>query len=186
MANDPKSLWKEQPVTVTTYSPDDLRVQLVKQHRMLRTRNLIEYVAGAVVVVFFAVLGVLATDAMTRAGALLVIAGTAVVLWQLHRRASAAPVPAQGDLLAFQRLQLARQHAALRSVPVWYLGPFLPGIAVLCFARFTDLPPEEFWPAVFGTAWVVMTFAVVWLLNHLAARRLARQIEDLDRIGDPR
>jgi hypothetical protein len=186
MPNDPKSLWKDQPVTVAAYSPEDFRRRLDKQQKTLRMRNLVEYAAGVVVIAFFGFLAMGQADDLTRAGAVLVMLGTLVVLWQLHRRASAAPVPAVGDLVAFQRQQLVRQHAALKSVPLWYLAPFAPGMGLLIFARFRDIPANEIWAASLGTAWVVATFVGVWLLNHFAARKLARQIENLDRTGDPR
>jgi hypothetical protein len=184
MPNDPKSLWKEQAVTLATYSPDELRARLNRQQRTVRMRNLVEYVAGLLVIVFFAFLGIGEENELVRAGAILVVLGTAVVLWQLHRRASAAPVPAEGDLMAFQRQQLVRQHAALKSVPLWYLGPFAPGLGLLTFARFRDVTPADAAGPIFGVVWIVAVFAGVWLLNHVAARRLARQIETLDRIGD--
>lgn len=185
MPNDPKSLWKEQPVTVAAYSPDDLRLRLDKQQKSFRMRNLVEYAAGLLVIAFFGFLAMGQGDDLARAGAFLVILGTVVVLWQLHRRASAAPVPAEGDLIAFQRQQLVRQHTALKSVPLWYLAPFMPGMGLLIYARFRDIPADEVLGASLGTAWVVATFVAVWLLNHFAARKLARQIETLDRTGGP-
>ena len=184
--NDPKSLWQEQAVTVAAFTPEDLRARLVRQRRTLRLRNLVEYVAGAVVMAAFGVIAAIWDDVLVRAAAGLIMLGVVVSLWQLHRRASAAPVPAEGDLLAFHRQQLARQLAALRSVWLWYLGPLVPGMTLFVFARFRDLPPGQVWPPVLGTAWMVACFGAIWLINHLAARRLARQIEDLDRIGDPR
>ena len=185
MPNDLKALWQEQAVTVAAYSPDELRVRLVRQRRTLHLRNVIEYVAGVLVMAAFGFIAAVRDDVLVRAAAGLIVVGVVLALWQLHRRASAAPVPAEGDLMAFHRQQLTRQLAALRSVPLWYLGPLVPGMALFAYTRFRDLPPGEFWPAALGTAWIVANFGVIWLINHLAARKLARQLRDLDRIGDP-
>lgn len=184
--NDPKSLWKEQAVTVAVFTPEDLRARALKHARTVRLRNVIEYIAGVLVIGCFGAMAIVLPDLLERIASGLIIAGVVVALWQLHQRAAAAAVPAGGDLLAFQREQLSRQLAALKSVPVWYLGPLVPGMGLLLFARYLEARPSNAWPVLVAAAWVVACFGVVWLLNHLAARSLARQIEDLDRIGDPR
>lgn len=182
--NDPRALWKEQPVTVTTYSPDDLRARLGRQQRMFRVRNWIEYGAGVLVLAAFGGMAMTEASPISQAGCVMVMVATVFVLWELNRRASAPPPPAGGDLLAFQRAQLQRQHDALRSVPVWYLAPFLPGMVLLTLGRFHSAPTGAEPYLWLSVAIMTAVFAAVWLLNHFAARRLARQIETLDRMGD--
>lgn len=185
MANDPKDIWKDQTVSVTTYSPDDLRARLKKQQGMFRLRNLMEYIAGGFVMLGFGSYLFMPMNLTIKAGSVLLLLGTAHVMWQLHRRASAVPPPAQGDLAGFQREQLVRQHAALSTVWRWYLAPFVPGMLVLFVGQAQALPSGQW---VYGAASVGLTLAVfglVWLLNHHAARKIARQIEELDRSGDP-
>ena len=106
-------------------------------------------------------------------------------MWQLHRRASAAPPPAQGDLTGFQREQLVRQHDALRTVWRWYLAPFVPGMLVLFVGQAQALPFGQWAYGAVCVALMLTVFGLIWLLNHYAARKIARQIEELDRSGDP-
>ena len=185
MANDPKDLWKDQTVSVTTYSPDDLRSRLKKQQATFRLRNLVEYIAGGFVMLGFGSYLFLPMNLTVKAGSVLLILGTLYVMWQLHRRASAAPPPAQGDLTGFQREQLVRQHDALRTVWRWYLAPFVPGMLVLFVGQAQALPFGQWAYGAVCVALMLTVFGLIWLLNHYAARKIARQIEELDRSGDP-
>lgn len=190
MANDPKApwpkdLWKEQPVSVTTYSPDDLRVRLEKQQASLRLRNLVEYIAGGFVLLAFSTYLLLPLGPVIKAASVLLILGTLYVLWQLHRRASAAPPPAEGDLAGFQREQLVRQHEALKTVWRWYLAPFIPGMLLMFIGQAQVLPAGKWTYGVASVGLMLTVFGLVWLLNHHAARKIAQEIEELDRSGDP-
>jgi hypothetical protein len=185
MANDPKDIWKDQTVSVTTYSPDDLRARLKKQQGMFRLRNLVEYIAGGFVMLGFGSYLFMPMGLTIKAGSVLLLLGTAYVMWQLHRRASAAPAPTEGDLAGFQREQLVRQHAALSTVWRWYLAPFVPGMLVLFVGQAQVLPSGQWAYGAASVGLMVTVFGLIWLLNHQAARKLARQIEELDRSGDP-
>lgn len=185
MANDPKDLWKDQTVSVTTYSPDDLRARLKKQQGMFRLRNLVEYIAGGFVMLGFGSYLFLPMGLTIKAGSVLLLLGTAYVMWQLHRRASAAPAPTEGDLAGFQREQLVRQHAALSTVWRWYLAPFVPGMLVLFVGQARALPFGQWLYGIAAVGVMIAVFGLIWLLNHHAARKIARQIEELDRSGDP-
>ena len=76
MANDPKDLWKDQTVSVTTYSPDDLRSRLKKQQATFRLRNLVEYIAGGFVMLGFGSYLFLPMNLTVKAGSVLLILGT--------------------------------------------------------------------------------------------------------------
>jgi Flp pilus assembly protein TadB len=185
MANDPKNLWKDQPVSVTTYSPDDLRARLKKQQATFRLRNLLEYVAGLFVMVGFGANLLGDAGDLIKAGSGLLILGTVYVMWQLHRRASAPPAPTEGDLAGFQREQLVRQHEALSTVWRWYLAPFVPGMLILFVGQAQALPFGQWAYGAASVGLLGLVFGLIWLLNNHAARKLARQIEELDRTGDP-
>ena len=185
MANDPKSLWKDQPVTVSTYTTDNLRTRLRRQQGMYQLRNLVEYIAGGFVILGFGAYLLLPFSLLIKASCVVLIASTLYVMWQLHRRASVAPPPAEGDLTSFQRQQLVRQHDALSTVWKWYLLPFAPGMTLMLIGQAMVLPTGRWLFLAMGLGLVFAVFGVIGLLNHYAARRIARQIEDLDRSGAP-
>ena len=61
------------------------------------------------------------------------IAGALTVMFELHRRGSARTAPADLGLstcIDFHRKSLERQRDALRTVWIWYLLPFVPGLAI--------------------------------------------------------
>ena len=77
------------------------------------------------------------------------------------------------------------QRDALRSVGVWYLAPFLPGMALLLAGRWfqshatrRSLGADHLIIALTGLM-VIVVFVSVWLLNQRGARQLQRRIEDL-------
>jgi hypothetical protein len=109
---------------------------------------------------------------------------TLFIAWQMERRASnQALPPASGDQswLQFQRSQLARQRDALRSVWLWYVAPFVPGVVVFRWGVETELPLN----GPFARGWLAnLLIALVFLgiagLNRYAARKLQRRIDMLD------
>jgi hypothetical protein len=74
----------------------------------------------------------------------------------------------------------------LRTVWSWYLAPFVPGMVVfLAGVSFTEANPAPL-PArlgVFlaGVGLMAAVFAVIWLLNAVAAKKLDAQIAAMDR-----
>ncbi|MCW3837043.1 hypothetical protein ACFQ1E_13210 [Sphingomonas canadensis] len=167
---------------------DRVRAGADRFHRIIRRRNRVEYAACAFVILFFGLRGLTgAGDPVTRAGALLVVLGTLVVAWQLHRRAPAVAPPAAAALepvLVHQRAQLARQHAALLQVGRWYILPLVPGMALMMLAPaliggLGAMPPFQWVAIAISTA----IFGMVWRLNIRAARGLERAIADLDALA---
>ena len=151
-------LWQSQPGERLRLSPEDLQRRMSKFERTIARRNLLEYVAAAFVIAIFVYYAWMFPTLLLRLGCGLLIVGTLYVVYQLHRRASARPVPADFGLRScadFQRAELAkhavslaatagaalraeleRQREALRSVWSWYLMPFLPGMFVFLFGLY--------------------------------------------------
>ncbi len=81
--------------------------------------------------------------------------------------------------------ELDHQRDALRCVWSWYLGPMIPGLAVLVIggelARKPPGLPQHHWIA-FGVSVTIISlvFAGAGKLNQRAARRLQKRIEELD------
>ena len=189
--DDPlKAVWLSQPVELTHMTATNLTAASAGFERKVRRRNLIEYVAGAIVIPI-AGAGVLFGHFgwMMRAGWALAILGIAFILWQLHRRASPRRTPV-GDtpesLLDFQRAELVRQRDALRGVPVWYLLPLVPSFVVMGFGRwFQDhiprlTPAEDHARIIGGGVIIALLLVIVWLLNAWIAARLDRAIDKID------
>ncbi len=151
----------------------------------MRRRNLVEYIACIVVIAGFTPVLLHQGSWMMRAGAGLIMAATIFVAWQLHRRASAAPLPVSGEALVdFHRRELIRQREALQSIAVWYLGPFVPGMVMLLLGRWFQAHaphrPLGFDHLIIFLAGVIVAliWLGVWLLNQWGAERLQRRIDE--------
>ena len=187
MTIDPKSLWRDQSAAVTVLSPVELESRFRVQRAALQRRNRIEYGAGALVIVVFLAYAALLPGALVKAGSLLTALGAAVVLWQLHRRASVGRAPEDAPpeaLVASQMHELERQRDALRSVALWYLGPFLPGMTLFFVGIHRATPGASPLSLALPVGVVAGLFGLIWGANLLAARSLDRQIRDLASLGD--
>jgi hypothetical protein len=167
----------------------DIHARAAHFQTRIRTRNLIEYAAAALVVTVFAWIAWEIPQPVVRAGAALIALGAIYVSWRLHAMARAASTeemnagaPSWAD---FHRAELVRQRQALSTVWRWYLAPFIPG--VLVFVAGVAFAPEAgapFWAgaATFaaGAGFVAVLFAAVGWLNARAVRRLDAEIAALD------
>lgn len=188
-------LWQQNSGQPPHFTPEELRARTSRFERTIRRRNLREYIAAAFVLGVFLYYAWIFPTLLLRVGCGLLIAGTAYVISQLHRRASARPAPANMGLqncLGFQRSELARQRDALNAVWSWYLLPFLPGMAVFLLGLFqftknvTEAAGRPFHVAAalagFSIVVVCITavFILIGVLNYRAANRLQTQIDELD------
>jgi hypothetical protein len=178
--------WQDSAADAAAPSIEEVRTGADRFYRIIRRRNFIEYAACALVVAFFgfgALSGAI-RDSIAQAGALLVVAGTIFVAWQLHSRASAMTPPATDaalPILVHQRAQLVRQRDALAHVGLWYLLPFFPGLALMIFAPVLRHGLIAFGPGLAIAAAVnVVMFGGIWWLNRTGAWRLQKAIEEID------
>lgn len=194
-------LWQSQPGERLRLSPEDLQRRMSKFERTIARRNLLEYVAAAFVIAIFVYYAWMFPTLLLRLGCGLLIVGTLYVVYQLHRRASARPVPADFGLRScadFQRAELERQREALRSVWSWYLMPFLPGMFVFLFGlyefvrRIAQAAGRPFHAGIavgalgFVVLCVLAVFVGIWRLNQWAADKLQAQIDQLTALAqDP-
>jgi general stress protein CsbA len=170
--------------------PDACTARVTRFQRTITRRNAIEYAAGALVIALFgasAVAAFTADEGALALGPLLVVAGTLVLMTNLRRRGSNLERRPEDTCLTHLRRQFAHQSSALRSVPIWYIGPLMPGVLVLFGVVTFKVAQRAGWPvAVSGiagpAALVISIFAAVVALNLWGARRLDREIAELDRI----
>jgi hypothetical protein len=173
-------------------SVDEIRHQAGKFRKKIYWRNAREYVAALVVVVFFGFEFWRTSDALTRVGFGLMIAGMLYLIWHLHRKGSARSLPAEMGLasgLEFFRRELERQRDLVRSVWSWYLGPLIPSFVVLtvAFARTNPGHLRHIGRSLAAFDFVAaLAFVFVWRLNQRAARRLQSRIDELNALEGER
>ena len=167
----------------------DVHLHAQRFQSRIRNRNMIEYVAAGSVVAFFVWMIATVPEPIVQVGSGLIVLGALYVCWKLYqlgRAATRSEMDAGAQSwAAFHRGELVRQREALRTVWSWYLAPFVPGMVVfLAGVSFTEANPAPL-PArlgVFlaGLGLMAAVFAVIWLLNAVAAKKLDADIAALD------
>jgi len=184
-----KELWQSQPTEGVRMSIDQIRVSAGTFQHRIQWRNMREYVTAMLLVFFFSYEFWRAGDVLVRIGFGLIIAGIFYLIWHLLSKGSWRPLPEDAGLsscIEFQRRQLVQQRDLVSSVWRWYLGPLVPGMAMLLVAFYRANPGHLKNPAVVVVPEAIF-FAVVFVaiakLNARAARKLQRQIDELDEAG---
>jgi Flp pilus assembly protein TadB len=184
--NNTKQVWQNQPTEGVHMSVAEVQAKASTFHSTILWRNLREYAASALVVLFFGIRFAYTADPFVRLGMALIIAGTCYLAWQLHVRGSSRELPRDAGIsnfIDFQRSQLIRQRDMLTNLWSWYLGPLVPGLVIMIVAigRATAGRVPHIWPltALYLGIIFAVFFAIDWL-NKRAARRLQHQIDELD------
>jgi hypothetical protein len=185
-----KQAWQDSVCDAPLPALDAVRAGADRFYRLVQRRNRIEYVAASFVILCFTAYVFLLPSPVARIGAALVVLGTLVMVWQLHRRtAPSAPPAAEAalPLIVHQRAQLVRQRDALAKVGRWYLLPFLPGLALMVLAPAVERGPEALRSFSAGELMSIFILALVflgiWWLNRRAAARLQKAIDELDALA---
>lgn len=146
--------------------------------RLLR-RNLTEYLAAGLVVCVFAAYAVMFPPLLCKLGAVLVCLASLLVSGILAWRGHPRQTDMGEDCLAFYVAELRRQSRLLRWVWLWYIAPFLPGLALFFIGLAQGLPPS--YRIVIGPSIVVVAViftGIIWLNRHIA-RGLERTLQSL-------
>jgi hypothetical protein len=186
---DPKTLWKGQDMTPQAMTPEMLETRSRNLDHRIGQRNRWEYAAGLLVGIgtlltglFLLLSGPLSPpSAMVGVGMLLLSVGSVVSVLQLHRRTSGGTrMDGASSILESYRAELVRQRDALRSVFVWYILPYLPGI-VLIYSSVLLSPDGLNWRTLVPAA--ITAAFLVWVLhaNKRAADCIDDEIDELDR-----
>jgi hypothetical protein len=182
MRDDARGLWQGQPIGGKAPGLEEVRRGARAFERTIRRRNLREYVAAALVTIFFGWQAAAAAEPATRIGAILTVAGTAFIVFRLRRHGSAAAPAADLGLrpcLDFHRAELERQRDLLRSVWYWYLLPLVPGLLVMLAGRLLAQPQSIWRVGPYALVCAAIFFAIA-RLNSRAARELQREIDALE------
>ena len=188
-------IWRSQQVPGSAVTLADVHQRAHRFESQVRWRNRREHVAAVFVVVFFGVVFFATPSWMIKAGSALLIIATIFVSWWLHHHGTAKPstLNASVPLLEAHREELVRQRNLLRSVPAWYLAPFLPGLLLVLMGRYFQAPVpgrSAAWDhqiILMSGAVMALVFIIVWVLNAWGAERLQRRIDELEglRQGPP-
>ena len=179
MPDDLREIWQKQELEPMTITVDQVRQCAGTLRRRVARRNVLEYVAGGLAAASFLPM-LWRNHGWELVPPVLIIAGMAWMLYQLHKRAAAPAGFIDSGVqasLALLRRQLERQRDALRSVWTWYLLPLVPGIAALMIE--VAWKRGISWRYVGAVAFVACGFAAVSALNSRAARRLDGRIEEI-------
>ncbi|MCA0276001.1 MAG: hypothetical protein LCH86_08365 [Proteobacteria bacterium] len=177
--------WKDQEMTTISPTLDDLRQREAELGMITRRRNIREYVAGGAAAAFLAVMGVLTfvrggapADLVMATGLLALTAGLLLAGWHLFRSSGPA-----GDLAvsgrAHLRARLEREHRLLASAWLWYVGPMVPGLALIYLGAWMIDPGKPLFVAIASGLTLALMVGVA-LANRHAARKIEREIRNLD------
>jgi hypothetical protein len=179
-------LWKSQPIQASEPDMQLVIDQAAKFQRQIRFRNLREYLACGVLVVWNTAYALKPTlPPVMRAASVLLTLGVITIAVVIRKRAHAAhggpPLTAPtGETLGWHRSELVRQRDLVHSVPIWYLGPLVPGMATMLIGAWL-LSPAHGLPIALTGALCAVVFIGIVLLNRRAARKLDLEIAEVDR-----
>lgn len=183
--------WHDEGRDAAFSDPAACNARATAFERKIRRRNFIEYAAGVLVTVLFggSALGAIAKgEVLITAGLLTIIVGVWVALWNLRQRGSNLERRPEEPCLDHLKRQYRRQYEALRAVPLWYIGPMVPGVALFYFGVAEGVARTLGWSeALSGLAKPVAIsfgiFAAIALANVVAARMIRRKIAELDTLA---
>lgn len=191
MTTPPLPKWREAAPDAAFTAPADCSRIADRFTLRVRIRNGIEYAAGALVIALFGCSSIGAAtkgEWLIAASLALIVAGTLMILRNLHRRGGNLERLPEEPCLAHLRRQYARQYAALRAVPAWYIGPLLPGCVLLYFGVAAGVAEAAGWRAALSgiaqpAAITFGIFAAIALVNLVTARRLKRELDALNALA---
>ena len=185
---DMRELWQKQQVETMNIPIEEIQRKAAAFQKRITRRNLREYVACVFVLLAFTWFFAITPKPVPRIAFGLIIAAAIFVAWQLLTRGTAQTVPADlggADCLQFHRRELERQRNLLRNIWRWYLGPFIPGMALITALSIVSTPKGKLWFPIVFAGCEVMFFWWTGQINKRAARRLDRQIAEIDAMTAP-
>ena len=183
---DLKALWKQEeehsPMSIAQIRHDSEAFQ-----KRARKGDLIEYFACAAVVLCSSIYAWVLPSFRMKLASLTMIVATLFVAYQLRRHGAAralSPDSAGASILEFHRRELVRRRNLLRDSWWLFVAPLMVAMLVFlgCLAR--DRPEARLPLLVFCGAVFAMGVAI-GLYNRWQARRLQRQIDELDSLSVP-
>lgn len=187
MSPSPFPLWTAAASDAAFTAPEACAVRANAFERKIARRNRLERVAGLVQLPIWGGLAwffLREGELLAGLSLLLIGAGVLVMLRNLNRQASTVVQLPEEPCLTHLERQYRRQLEALQSVPAWYIGPLVPGVLAFFGVVTARVAESKGWIAALEDALGPFTitfglFAVVILLNRVAARAIARELAGL-------
>lgn len=169
---DWNDLWRDTDGDPPEVDFDAIRTRAETLSRQITRRNRIETGAGVFVVVSFFAFGLIAPSSEEAMAHFLVALGGAVVTGIVYWKGTAGDRTATPHLettayLVAHRAELKHQIRLLRWVPVWYLGPLVPGLLAMAFTHHAN--PWNFL-AMAGAVGAGITALNLFAAHQLRAR----------------
>lgn len=180
--DDVKAVWKQQNTEPVQMTAEQIRLKATTFQRAVWRRNLVEYIACAIVVVVFSAYIWIFPNRLMKLGSLIEVLAALFVVYRLRTRGGARRLPpadAGLSLLTFHIKELSRQRDFVRTAWCWYVGPFMAGLLVFVWGMLQVIRPEAR-GVLFGFAAIALAFGVfISFANIWKARELQRQIDTL-------
>jgi hypothetical protein len=176
-----KTAWQRQPLEGAAARPledimRDVHRRAARFNRQIRQRDLLETLAGLIVIGAFGYFAWLAPQAGAKLGAAIVVVGCVVVITRLYlartRHRSSPDAPAR-EFCATELKRLDEQIRLLSTVGWWYIAPLLGGAAI--FVLGADGPAGA---RIATLTLLVAIGAFIYWVNRRAVRRHLRPMRD--------
>ena len=181
---DLHSLWQWQTDPRFDQSIDDVRKRAKAFQGRIGRRNRIEFSACAFVVLIFAGYAVYFPSPLIKLGSVLICVAAVFVAFTLFRNGRAAPADLSGDCRSFHAAALRQQYDLLRTVWLWYLLPFVPGLVLFQAGAALRAPAHHHMAGFISDLTFVAVFVFIGWINHKVARKLKLELEQLDKLED--
>ena len=191
MSLPPIPSWSDQASGASFSEPAECAARVGKFERRIRIRNGMEYAAAVLGTILFGVTAFGAFDKgemMIGLSCLAIIVGVFVAMLNLKRRGGNLDRRPEDNCAAHLRRQYSHQHQLLRDVPVWYIGPFIPGLVLFYLTITARVAERVGWAdAMIGilqpAAISFGIMALVMLANWFGARHLQKKIDEIDALA---
>jgi len=178
---DPTTLWKRQTLPARIPTPEEIRGRLTGLDRRTRLRNILEYATAALGVIaaggIAALQILLGGPDLGTLGVALIAVGAIVIVFQLRARTGGSAIDGTQPSIDAYRTLLRRERDALASAWLWYVGPMLPGVALVYCDAALKVKGNG---VIFVGLTVLVTiafFAWVIAINRRGARELDAELK---------
>lgn len=191
MTKPPFPMWTTAASDAAFTDPAACAVRASEFERQIARRNRRERAAGWFQLPFwglFAAFFLWRGEWLIGLSAVLIGLGVMVVLRNLRRRADNLARKPEEACVAHLVRQYRHQYDALIAVPVWYIGPLVPGMVAFFAAVTAAVAGQRGWAVALEGLWLPASFAcgvlvIIAALNLAAARQLKRELERLERLA---
>ena len=180
---DLKTLWQEEaPEHTPAFDLDAVKARALRFEAQVRRRNLLEWLAGSFVFVWFGYEALLANTPLLIVGngmIALAAVGLSIYLWRNGR--VHVDADASLDACAYVEAQaqtLEKQAQLLAQAPLWYVAPLAAGVAVRMAARIPG-GGQSLAPWALAVGFVALVFIGIAWFNIRGAGKLRREAAEL-------